>query len=321
VVSKIRIFIKILIPCLCIVVLWKLIDPHIFINLFSNLNWSSIFWLLSISFIMVLISAFKWKILIDYLGSKTPLVKLFGLYLIGYFTNLLLPSYLGGDAVRSYYIGKEVGQSQAAAATIFERFSGILSMSILALISSFFLREISTLMQIWIVIFCIALVLVFLISVSNTTNNILNKLIEKKIRFINPIFKLILKLSDSFKIVSKNKKLLAEVFFLSFLFHGMTVVNTVACAYAIGWSNISWIGVGTVIPTILIISALPIAPQGLGLQEGAFVFFLHTIGGTTEQALGISLLLRAKGYVLALVGGLLYLFPTTLTSSGNLSAK
>ena len=62
-----------------------------------------------------------------------------------------------------------------------------------------------------------------------------------------------------------------------------------------------------VLPLILTIGALPLTPSGLGIQEGAFVFFLHGIGASEEQALLIALILRAKSVILALLGGLVFI--------------
>jgi uncharacterized membrane protein YbhN (UPF0104 family) len=100
-----------------------------------------------------------------------------------------------------------------------------------------------------------------------------------------------------------DRKLLLKAFGLSVLFHLLTIVNTAAVGAAVGWSDIPWGGLLVVVPLILLIGAVPISPQGLGIQEGAFVFFLHSVGATTGQALAIALVLRAKSYVLAILGG------------------
>ncbi len=57
-----------------------------------------------------------------------------------------------------------------------------------------------------------------------------------------------------------------------------------------------------VLPIVLLIGAVPITPNGLGLQEGAYFFFLQQLGATPDQAVAISLALRAKAYLLAVIG-------------------
>jgi uncharacterized membrane protein YbhN (UPF0104 family) len=98
-----------------------------------------------------------------------------------------------------------------------------------------------------------------------------------------------------------------QAFGLSFMFHVMTIVNTVAVARAVGWDGAPWGELFVVVPLILLVGAVPVSPQGLGIQEGAFVFFLQAAGASSAQALAVALVLRAKSYALALVGGVLWL--------------
>jgi uncharacterized membrane protein YbhN (UPF0104 family) len=104
-----------------------------------------------------------------------------------------------------------------------------------------------------------------------------------------------------------DRRLLARALVLSVIFHLLTIVNTVAVGAAVGWEEIPWKGLLVVVPLILLIGAIPVAPQGLGIQEGAFVYFLHAVGATTGQALAIALVLRAKSYLLAAAGGVVWL--------------
>jgi uncharacterized membrane protein YbhN (UPF0104 family) len=104
-----------------------------------------------------------------------------------------------------------------------------------------------------------------------------------------------------------DRPLLIRAGILSLIFHLLTIVNTAAVAHAVGWHAVPWSDLLVVVPLILLVGAIPISPQGLGIQEGAFLFFLHSVGATSGQALAVALVLRAKSYVLALCGGLLWL--------------
>ena len=91
------------------------------------------------------------------------------------------------------------------------------------------------------------------------------------------------------------------------MYHTVTVVNTLAAAAAVGWSQPPVAELFVVLPLILLVGALPLTPNGLGIQEGAFFFFLCAVGASPAQALGVALVLRAKSYVLALFGWLVWL--------------
>jgi uncharacterized protein (TIRG00374 family) len=125
------------------------------------------------------------------------------------------------------------------------------------------------------------------------------KLPEKILRIIDAVH-------EGLVLGMRDKKLLQKVLLLSFVFHLLTIVNTAAVGYAVGWTDIPWRGLLVVVPLILLVGAVPISPQGLGIQEGAFVFFLHSVGATTGQALAIAVVLRAKSYLLALCGALVW---------------
>ena len=127
-VRQIRKILNILIPILCLAALWWVIDFKTLAQIFLSLSLTAVSNLMLISFLLILISAIKWKIFLQHLGAVVRLSSLYRWYLIGYFVNLILPSYLGGDAVRSFEIGKSVGQGTAAAATILERYTGFTAM-------------------------------------------------------------------------------------------------------------------------------------------------------------------------------------------------
>lgn len=315
--SKLRNILKLLVALICGYLLSIFVDFGLLARVFKELDWAAIVVLLLISFVMVLVSALKWKVLVDFLGGTTSLIKLYALYLVGYYTNLLLPSYLGGDMVRSYYVGKSVGQTSAAAATVLERYTGIVAMIVLALVSSFILDSVNWLMRLWILLLSLGIVLISAITLSKKFSLLLRKLPFGNTSSAQKVFSVFDKLADGFRFAASNRKILCEVFLLSFIFHALTVVNTLACAYAVGWDNAPFWGLSMVIPTILIVSAIPVSPQGIGIQEGAFVFFLTQVGATAEQALGIALILRAKSYVLAMFGGVIYHFRSLLLLSSD----
>ena len=103
-----------------------------------------------------------------------------------------------------------------------------------------------------------------------------------------------------------NKRLLFRALLLSLFFHCLTVVNTYLAARAVGWENPDIGGLFMVVPLVLLVSMAPITPSGLGIQEGAFLFLLRRIGATEAEGLGVGLILRAKVFLLALVGALIW---------------
>ena len=296
--------IKTLIALLILVALIIFADPREVWRSLSMLTLEIVGYLLLLSVALIYISALKWKLFVDELGStKGSVFELFGLYLIGYFVNLLVPSYVGGDVVRSWYVGKKIGQHNAFAATILERYTGFVAMVLLALCFMWATELVTTPTRITIIVIALLLVAFTAISLSPSLIKLAGKL--PIVSYIAPHLG---KLQEGLKLAAKNKKLLFEALLLSFLFHSLTVLNTIAAAYAVGWFNPAAEEIFVVLPIILLIGALPITPSGLGIQEGAFYYYLQQIGATSAQAIGVGLVLRAKAYVLALIGGVVWLF-------------
>ena len=50
------------------------------------------------------VSAWRWQLLARPLGFDRPLRNFAGFYFIGMFFNLVLPTSVGGDAVRAWYL-------------------------------------------------------------------------------------------------------------------------------------------------------------------------------------------------------------------------
>ena len=296
-------WIKNLLALAIVVALIYLVDLKELWAALKLLTLSSIVYLAILSVALIYVSAFKWKLFLDHLGSAVSITRLFGLYLVGYFVNLLMPSYLGGDLVRSWYVGKKMGQHQALAATILERYTGIVAMVTLAFTFMWMVSAVTWQIKLSIVAVALGLVVITILALSD-------KLLAALERFqkLAPIIKNIRKIQQGFHLVKGEKRLLAQTLALSFVYHSLTVVNTIVAAQAVGWSNPPLWDLFVVLPIILLVGSIPATPNGLGIQEGAFYFFLHGIGATPAQALGVALVLRAKSYVLALTGGVVWLF-------------
>ncbi len=268
----------------------------------SHLTFSSISLLLLLSVVLIYISALKWKLFLNALSADVPVLRLFNLYLLGYFVNQVLPSYVGGDVARSFYIGKRVGQHEAFAATILERYTGLVAMMVLACVALFLGEGVTLAIKLVVILLALGLIAVTVLALST-------KLLKKisRLKMIAKVSTHLSRVQAGLLLGRSKSGLLIGTLLLSFLFHSFTVVNTLIAAHAVGWNNPPVWELFVVLPLILLIGALPISPSGLGVQEGAFFYFLQTLGATPGQALGVAVVLRAKSYVLALVGGVVWM--------------
>lgn len=285
----------------------------------SRLGFAAIAWLLFLSAVLIYVSALKWRIFIRALAGRAHrapadvgIWRLFRLYLVGYFVNLLLPSYVGGDAVRSFYVGKSIGQHEAAAATVLERYTGLVAMVTLGCLSLVFSPAVTFPIAAAVLGVGVCLIVITVIAVSPHMLHMLSRA-----TFLARTVPHLAKVQASLNAVRGNYRVLLVTFGLSFVYHLVTVVNTAVAGAAVGWTSPPFVELLVVLPLILLIGAIPISPSGLGIQEGAFVFFLVGLGASSAEALALGLVLRAKSYVLALLGWLCWTIERGAVVSGG----
>jgi uncharacterized protein (TIRG00374 family) len=268
----------------------------------SKVSLRDIVILLLLSWALIAVSVLKWRLFLRQLGISPAFKTLFSLYLVGYFVNVFTPSFIGGDVVRSIALGQHGNRAHAVSATALERYTGIVAMLVMALCACC----VSTVVTKEIVLVVIAAMLGLVWATWVVFSGAINK-IAKKVALPTKILKVADAIHEGLVWGVRDRGLLRKAFVLSIVFHLLTIVNTAAVGAAVGWVEIPWTGLLVVVPLILLVGAVPISPQGLGIQEGAFVFFLHSVGATTGEALAIALVLRAKSYLLALLGGLIWI--------------
>ncbi|MDZ4786421.1 MAG: lysylphosphatidylglycerol synthase transmembrane domain-containing protein [bacterium] len=295
-------FFKIFIAILAFSLLFYMVDLEELKSSLFKLTPENIFYLMMLSVLLLYLSALKWSYFLEAFSGPVSVLKLFNLYMLGYFVNLIAPSYIGGDAARSYFIGKKVGQHQAFAATILERYTGLVAMLSLGVVFVWIVDLVTWPIRIAVIVAALGLVVATIIALSEYSLTMLSK-----IKPLLPVIKHLKKIQDALKLAKGNKTLLLKALIVSFTYHFFTVINVLIAAAVIGWNDPSIVELFVVLPLIFLVSALPLTPNSLGLQEGAYYYFLTGIGATPTQALSIGIVLRAKTYVLAIWGGIVWL--------------
>lgn len=271
--------------------------------------------LILLSVVMIWASCLKWQLFIRAGGDDAGIFRLMRLYTIGYFFNIFIPAYIGGDVARSYQLGKYIkNQKNAFAYTFLERFTGLLAMALLGV--TFATVGTNVTQGLELAIYSVGAcaiylgLICFIASFSQYNARILFSLLKtfglKKIS--SKIESFYEKAEKAMEFGRSNLPLFLKAMGLSIFFHFLTIVNTYVAALAVGWLDPNFGALFVVVPLVLLVSLAPITPSGLGVQEGAFTVLLQRIGGTEAQGLGVGLVLRAKVMVVAMVGGLLLLW-------------
>jgi glycosyltransferase 2 family protein len=263
-----------------------------------------------------LIMAYKWNHLLRAKGIDIPLRRITGTYWISTFLGLFLPATVGGDAIRAYAISKG-GQKgrDIISSIVIERIFGILALLIFVLISivlSIYVFGESFFDNIWNLF---GIILFFLFFLSAFTYISLNKsLLQKVYRVIerrlpklngNKWVGKIREIYQSYLAYQEHKQALGVFLLLSFLENLFPIFWTYFLSLAFN-IHVPLMYIFILVPIVLVLVRLPISIDGIGIKEGAFVYFLSLIGIPSSDALLLGIASHVLAVVSILPGGVLY---------------
>lgn len=300
--KAIRIFISItlIIFILSKINILELIDSIKSINIF--------FFLLALltHIIIIPVRAFMWQTSLAVQNIGVPLKTLISMNLIAAFFGNFLPTSMGGDIVRAYDISKYSGQKVKPIATIIVvRSAGFFSLILFSIFGLIFgynlINDINIALIVigLLLLFCIFLFVIF------------NKDVIKKFRSVDKILlfldkkDIIKSFYDAFHVYKYHKKKLFTIFLISLI----AQLNVILYYYFITLSlhlQIPVIYLFTVVPIIVILEMLPISINGIGVREGANLFFFNKIGIPGHIAVLIGLIDYIQRVAVSLLGGVLF---------------
>lgn len=258
----------------------------------------------------IFLAAWRWVILLRARGFQMPLMYGFSLYLIGIFFNHALPGSVGGDVVRGYYLVTDnPGRKLEGILSIFiDRILGLYSFFLLALIAVAWDYDfVSSHEQIrWVALLAFLVFLgmtaFFIVVFSQRLSHLLGlPYLEKKIPAVHRVilgFVLFGRKRETI-ILSVLVSLFSQIFALIFFYQfGMMS----------GETDISVRAVMFVVPMGFLVTAVPIAPAGIGVGQVAFTYLFQaylqnntSFGATAVTALQLTTICWA------LIGAALYL--------------
>lgn len=268
--------------------------------LLVNIDWDTVLKSLKSANIFLIVTAsllniierfemtYKWNLLIRVRNIIVKFGRLFWINSIGSFLGLFLPSSLGTDVVRGYYLVKNNSEKSVSISSVFvDRVLGMFSLLLLGVISVFFAGELIEKFNIKfyvVAIFLLSIIVFYLFQRDESAkyfNKIFNRIKHKK------IVENVLKLHTSILEYKKYPKTLL----LSFLITLLVQVTRVLTYYFIALAfniQISVIYFFLFVPIIMLIIMIPISIGGLGLREGTFVAFFTLVGMSMNDAVIIS---------------------------------
>ncbi len=276
--------------------LFRKIDFRLLWETFSAVSFPFLLCALGVLFLFHASSAWRWMMVGKYLSLPQSFGFFLKVYLIGVYFNTFLPGILGGDLVRVFYLVREgAGKLLASASIVYDRGFGLLAAVCLLLL---FLPFEGAFLPLSLRHALYGLSGGILVGVGV----LLLALRPLQKRISHDLFLLIISVAPL--------KRFFTLLLLGFLVQTLYVIHVVFLAFSLG-VKLSPVKFFLIVPVIGVLASLPISLGGLGIREGAFVYFLGLLGYPREVGIALGFLVYGVNLFLGLVGLLVYLRSST----------
>jgi uncharacterized protein (TIRG00374 family) len=258
-----------------------------------------------------LLALVRWRLLLSSQGLHLPFWQIFRWHFVGLFYNTFLPGMTGGDLVKAYYVARRLkGKRTEAVVTILvDRVIGVIGLALLAafVLSSRIeepaLREAAS------------IIYVFLAGIFAGGIVFFSRRVRRLLRLdaILARIPLAARIDQAIFHFRYHKKTVAIALGLSLISHSVTVSINALYGQALGIEGVSFADYFIFIPTILILTAIPISIGGFGFGEAMYLHFFSSVlpdaVGTDvgNRIVALSLLFRLTTVAWSLLGGLFLL--------------
>lgn len=278
---------------------------------------------LAFSPILIWSSCLKWWVILRAEQAPVRFGFLFKSYLMAYAFSNVMPSNVGGDLVRSYYVGRVLNnQHQAAASVVVERMTGLFLLLMLVaaaplLLGAHVYRNPAVLLPA-----LAALGGLLLLSVAawvwqvrparaaaasvpptdqdgdrNATGGPRRWMVRLRTLF----GRFLARLEQTVKLLRRQPAAALAIVGATLLFYVLTWVNVYLGFRAFGVAA-DVTAIAALLPTAMAVAMLPVALGSLGLTEGSYVYFFSLAGYAPAATLAMALLLRLKVILIGFAG-------------------
>ena len=298
--KKIAVLLKVIVSLGLITFLINQVDFKGIVNILKNVDITMIVYALILLTIQVFIATTRWqfvlkcqKIMLDY---KNTLQILWS----GLFFNQAMPSSVGGDVIRGYYLKKQgMTLGRATLGVLMDRLFGMVGLVFLVLASLPLLFELVddsiARSGVLFIALGISLALLFIFFTDKLPGNF------SHLRVIRGFYSLS---QEGRHCISNNYNGLI-IIIISILIHLISVVTVMTMAIGLG-INVEWSGFLVIIPLVTLMMVVPISIAGWGVREGVMVVGFGYLGVASEAALALSILYGLLMLVVALPGGVVW---------------
>ncbi len=233
---------------------------------------------------------------------KIKFLEAFSLTYIGYFFNNFLPTSIGGDVVKAYYLSKVSSDKMISYTSVFiDRVIGLITMVFMATVALMLVPGKIVDDRVRHMIYAITAIAVLAILF------LMNKKFARKfsalLYFVRPIEEKLKNAYNAIHVYKHHTKLLIQSLAISVVTQLLFFAATGILAVSIG-AHIPVLEILLLMPIVSAMSMLP-SINGLGLREGSTVLLFGPLIGK-ENAFAVSILWLLVLFITSIIGGLIY---------------
>ncbi len=299
------------------------------VKYWTDMNYGWLAGAFLILLVVLALGSFRWGLLLAAGGVRLSQISVFMYYLMGMFFNNFLPSTVGGDVIKAYYLSRATGKGAVAfVSVLLDRLMGMGGLCVVAVVASLFggrtLLSLEATRPYALPVFLIvggvtvALGLFFLLVFNARIMHFFLSLarwgkIGEKIR----------QLHESLYLYKEKSGVLVRSLLLSTGIWVMIVIGIWMLSLSFSSSvlplppgkfpPISILYFFLLFPPIAVIMSVPVSFAGIGTREMGFIIFFGALNGVGEPgALALSLTYYFIYLVASLIGGVIYIFKDAL---------
>ncbi|HUW51127.1 MAG TPA: lysylphosphatidylglycerol synthase transmembrane domain-containing protein [Sulfuricella sp.] len=294
-------FIKLLVTFGLVWIIGRNVKLQVILVRLQDTNLLTMFFVVAVLAAVPILHALRWRLVLQTSGYALNFSKVFQAVMIGYFFNQTLPSSVGGDAYRVWYIyrtGMHLGE--AFSSVIVDR---LIALTALLMICAFSMPWIFNLtgggQASW------AVVVLVVAGVMGLGFVLMLERLPARWNHWRVVRGLV-RLGAHLRKVFVNFRIAVTTIVISALGHIVTAILVAVIGFAVR-IPLSLTDCLLLVPLVMLIAMVPISIAGWGVREGAMVVAFGFIGVAPADAFLLSLLFGLALLVASLPGGLLWL--------------
>ncbi|MGQ9664529.1 MAG: lysylphosphatidylglycerol synthase transmembrane domain-containing protein [bacterium] len=293
------------------------LDALKILNHIRNMDIRYLFLAMISYFFFILISTWRWQVLLDYKKINISFGNSLIFYFIATFFNNFLPTTVGGDVMRIAYT-MDGRKADALAVVLADRILGFIGLFIFGLlaVSYLYIFQHRTEFLLFMIV-GLALLILFTFTLFSQKVYSLFAPLMAKIKILK-VGERINNLHHTMTDFGSAWSVIIWCVCLSIIIQGLLSIGPFIVLQSMGNSSVSILPFFIYLPIINIVSMIPISFNALGVRENVYVLLFNRAGLSGEVSMTISLVSFFLIFLWSLLGGIFFIFYNKKKNQGGL---